>query len=210
MRIHRALQLAACIAAALMAMSTPAAAFGDDNWPCMQRKVLHLSWGQMWTGPALPETPEWRDDPQLRSLVPLIAARRTPLDRVEAEVAGLSATGDTTREERLVQLFAGAFDQIDRERTRIVEGIERYASKQLALSEYIDRQRLEIAALEADVASDDYDTLDRIDELTDKLDWDTRIYDERRQSLTYVCESPVLLEKRAFSIARIIQGQLEG
>jgi len=37
---------------------------------------------------------------------------------------------------------------------------------------------------------------------------DTRIYDEREQSLTFVCEQPVLLEQRLFKIGREIMARL--
>ena len=40
-------------------------------------------------------------------------------------------------------------------------------------------------------------------------DWDIRIYDDRRGSLTYLCEQPVLLEQRAFTLARTIVSHLE-
>jgi hypothetical protein len=42
--------------------------------------------------------------------------------------------------------------------------------------------------------------------LRQKLAWDTRIFRERSQSLTYVCETPVLLERRAFELARALAG----
>ena len=38
--------------------------------------------------------------------------------------------------------------------------------------------------------------------------WDTRIYDEREQSLVFVCEQPVLLEQRLFRIGREIMAHL--
>lgn len=200
----------AAVSALVAAIATagPAAAFNDPDWPCVQRKVTRMSWGQMWTGPALPEAPEWREDPELARLVPWLAARRTPLEDAEAEVAAMGARGEATRDQRLVRLFAGVFSVIDDERARIIEGIERYARKQRALSEHIDARRLEIAALEGSTAEDDYDGLDRIEALQDELTWDTRIYDERRKSLTYVCETPVILEKRAFAVARLVQGAL--
>jgi hypothetical protein len=40
-------------------------------------------------------------------------------------------------------------------------------------------------------------------------DWDVRIYDDRHSSLSYLCEQPVLLEQRAFALARTIVDQLE-
>ncbi|MFK8252159.1 hypothetical protein [Ancylobacter terrae] len=39
--------------------------------------------------------------------------------------------------------------------------------------------------------------------------WDTRIYDTRTQAVTAVCESPVILEQRAFALARAIQNAME-
>lgn len=45
-------------------------------------------------------------------------------------------------------------------------------------------------------------------ELEQALAWDTRIYEEREQSLTYVCEVPVLVEQRAFALGRMIQGKI--
>ena len=45
---------------------------------------------------------------------------------------------------------------------------------------------------------------DRVDQLEEQIDWDERIYHDRARSLTYVCETPVLLEKRAYAIAQIL------
>ena len=41
----------------------------------------------------------------------------------------------------------------------------------------------------------------RLPEIEKQLLWDTRIYDARQQSMTAVCESPVLLEQRVFALA---------
>lgn len=182
----------------------------DPDWPCVQRKVLHLSWGQMWSGPPLPDTPRWRSDPDLAGLVPRIAARRTDLAEVRALVAALGPAGGASREERLVELFAGVFEAIDTERARLVGAIGLYARKQRGLSERIDADRLELDALRAAAKPDDHDALDRIEAREDALVWDTRIYVERRQALTYVCESPVILEKRAFAVAKIVEEALAG
>ncbi|MBL7405792.1 hypothetical protein INQ30_26045, partial [Escherichia coli] len=45
-------------------------------------------------------------------------------------------------------------------------------------------------------------------ELETKFAWDRRIFQERSQSLTYVCEVPQLLEQRLGEIARLIQARL--
>ena len=39
----------------------------------------------------------------------------------------------------------------------------------------------------------------------DKLLWDIRVYNDRHQSATYVCEVPTLIEQRIGAIARAVQ-----
>ena len=48
-----------------------------------------------------------------------------------------------------------------------------------------------------------------IDELTNRVEWDTRILEERRKTMNFVCEVPVLIEQRLFALARAIQQSLE-
>ena len=47
------------------------------------------------------------------------------------------------------------------------------------------------------------------DELVGRVEWDTRIFDERSKTIGYVCEVPVLIEQRLFALARAIQQALE-
>lgn len=49
----------------------------------------------------------------------------------------------------------------------------------------------------------------RIDDLTNRVEWDTRIFEERRKTMNFVCEVPVLIEQRLFALARAIQQSLE-
>ena len=62
-----------------------------------------------------------------------------------------------------------------------------------------------MAALEA-AATPDFDAIDAQEE---QLDWNTRIFQDRQQALTYVCETPVLLEQRVFALARAIAAGLK-
>jgi len=45
----------------------------------------------------------------------------------------------------------------------------------------------------------------RATELEEQLKWQVRIHEDRENSLGYICETPVILEQRAFSIGRDIQ-----
>jgi len=181
----------------------PALAFDDPDWPCQQRKVDRLSIGQMWTGPVPDDPSVWRDDPGIAETAARIAARRTAMDEVRALIAA-------TPRDALPTLFSGVFALIDAERTRLVGGIVRAALKQRALSDKIDADQAALAAAEAAAKPEDFDALDHIDEQRDAISWDIRIYDERRRSVMYVCESPVILEKRLFAVARLIEAAMAG
>jgi hypothetical protein len=195
-------------AAVVAALAGPAFAFGDPDWPCESRKVVHLSIGQMWPLQVPEDMTAWRDDREIADAAAVIAARRTSMQQV-GEILDRFAAGPEG-DASLTQLFVGVFATIDSERARIVDGIVRYALRQRALSEKIDAERVDLARLEAETAADDYDTLDRIDEMRDAIVWDTRIYDERRHSLQFVCETPVILERRAFEVSRMVQARMSG
>jgi hypothetical protein len=49
----------------------------------------------------------------------------------------------------------------------------------------------------------------RVDELTNRVQWGTRIFEERRKTMDLVCELPDLIERRPFALARAIQQSLE-
>lgn len=184
-----------------------AADFNDPDWPCIQRKVLNLSIGQMWAGPPITDevTATWREREDVLALAPVVSIRRTPIEEAEALINKFASSATEARNDRLSALFAGAFQMIERERSTIITGIGRYAQKQTGLAAKIDAMQGELAKLNG--ATDlDYD---RIEELEDTLAWDTRIYKDRQQSLTFVCETPVILEKRAFALARAIMANLE-
>lgn len=200
--------LAVC--ALLIAPMAEAASFDDPEWPCVQRKVLRLSTGQMWAGPLIEneDLTAWRKLDEIARLAPVLAVRRTAQEEADELITNFAATAGADRTEKLRMLFAGTFALIDRERTQIIQGIARYAKTQTALSQAIEAAQNEISELSAKTDKT-FDDEDRIEELEDKLHWDTRIYKDRQQSLTFVCETPVILEKRAFSMARSIMGVME-
>lgn len=180
-----------------------AATYDDPDWPCIQRQVPEISLGQMWAGPQ-PEG-DWRDDPETVRLAGMLAERRMPIEAVEAAAAAYAGTLDPeARPQKLAQLLAAILSRINRERGEIVEGIGRYARRQTDLAGRVEDRQAELVALEAAPAPD----LDRVEELQDTLAWDVRVFRERAQSLAYVCEAPVLLEQRAFAIARLLAGMV--
>ena len=185
-----------------VATSAIAASFNDPQWPCIQRKVPEITAGIVWSGPELPEDGSaWRKDEIIKAMVDKLAQRRLSIEDAKTEIDEFAGTLGAQPNEKLTLLFSGLLDTINKERRSIMSGIERYAKRQLALAETINSSRHKLVELlKADDLSDDL--VKQRDELEEKLNWDTRIFDERQQSLTYVCEAPVLLEQRLFALGR--------
>jgi len=67
-----------------------------------------------------------------------------------------------------------------------------------------DELRKERSALDALMAKADADP-DDVERQTDQLNFATRIYDERAQSLSSVCEVPTIIEQRLYQLAKSVQ-----
>lgn len=174
----------------------------DPTWPCIQPKQPHLSIGQLWSGPPPDETvTDLARRPDIAALAQVLEQRRLPMEEAEAQIATFAEGASA---EELTALFVAVFDRIDAYRSRIMSGVTRYAEKQMVLSDQIEARRAEMARLSA-AAEPDFDKIDAEEE---KLDWDTRIFTDRQAQLTYVCETPVILEQRAFALGRAIAAHL--
>ncbi len=182
----------------------PAAAAGEDpDWPCIQRLVPEIAPGMIWAGPPVDSVDAGTEDAKLRKLAGELAARRVPLEQAEQLVADFAAGLDPEeKNEKLTLLFARALEIINRDRSSIIGGIKRYTRNQKKLAAKIADTNAELRRLPKD------DVAGR-DALKQQRDWDIRIYDDRRKSLAYLCEQPVLLEQRAFALARAIASHLE-
>lgn len=176
-----------------------AADFSDPDWPCIQRKVENLSSGLMWPHPVTKTTLS----PEAEELAAVLALRRVSLEEAETHVRDFVAKHPSD-EQTLGSIFQSVFDRLSENRKRLMSGIARYSQSQIALSARIDADRIEMAKLSAEKAPD----FDRIDKLEEEMDWNERIYLDRSRALTYVCETPVLIEKRAYAIAQILLKQL--
>jgi hypothetical protein len=178
----------------------------DPDWPCQQRKVAAISAGQVWSGPPLEGVGEsWREDPLVADLARRLAERRIDLEQAKSLVSDFAANSGPDRAERLTRLAAGMLTIINRDRASIIAGIERYAKRQRALAARIEQQSAELLAMPTETEDD----RSRRADLQEVQDWDERIFQEREHSLTYVCELPVELERRAFALGREIARYLE-
>ena len=191
---------------AALTLAAPAGAAEDEAWPCVQAKVPTLTPAAIWTGPVFePGGAEWREDAEVAGLVSRLSQRRMAIEEAEGEVEAFAAgLGPEERHDRLGLLFTGLFDTMNAERSDVMEGIERYARRQVAMAEGI---RSESSALDARRAEGT--DAAAVAEAEEALAWHIRVFDERRASLTYVCDVPRLIEQRLFALGRAVSAALD-
>lgn len=192
--------LASAIALQLAGPAAFAADPADPNWPCPQRKTPRISAVQVWSGPSLDEVgTSWRDDPEVAELASRLAARRTTLEEAKPLIAEFAQRAGAEKDKKLTAVAAGVLQLLNSERASIMSGIERYAKRQRSLAEKIEKETAELNTLPEN--GTEAEQSERAD-LLEILAWDSRIFQERQQALTYVCELPVQIERRAFELGR--------
>ena len=88
-----------------------------------------------------------------------------------------------------------------------MNGIERFSRKQKELAEPSPRRPIAAAARAAGHAGSR--TRAKSTNWSAGVEWDTRIFEDRRKTIGYVCEVPDLIERRLFALGRAIQQALE-
>ena len=86
-----------------------------------------------------------------------------------------------------------------------MEGIERYTRRQREFADQVRSATLKLRALQDQPNADPKE----VEQASEKLEWETRIFEERRRTINYVCEVPVLIEQRLFALGRAIQQAME-
>lgn len=195
-------------AAFVIALASPALAADPryPDWPCVQAKVPELSVAAMWAGPPIDEVAKgWENDPKIKELVPRVASRRTPLEEAQKSVAEYVTGSAAEREQKAKLLFAGLFERLNRERTEVMNGIERVTRHQKDLANKI---KTDVADLHSAQDANPPDQV-KIDQLAAQVEWSTRIFEDRRKTIRFVCEVPVQIEQRLFALSRAAQQAME-
>jgi hypothetical protein len=176
------------------------------DWPCAQAKVPDISLPQVWGGPSLDDVQDkWKNDPKVSALVAKLSVRRTPLDEAEKDIKDFlgAAAADKVTAGKL--LFAGLFDTLNAQRSSVMNGLERVMRKQREAAEKVRDDTLALQALQSAPSPDQT----KVDELSNQLLWETRIFEDRRRVVKYVCEVPTAIDQRLFALGRAIQQEIE-
>ncbi|WP_294535933.1 hypothetical protein [uncultured Rhodoblastus sp.] len=190
------------------AFAAPAQAGGpppsDGDWPCVQRRAGAISRAAVWSGPETPASRPDNEDAEYL-LARKLASRRTPMAEAESLIDQFAQEAGADKDERLTRVFDKALELINAERDKVIAGILRYARGQKILAAKVREEAEKISDAQENqepLAPDD------LEKAHPELKWDKRIFDDRARALTAVCETPVLLEKRAFAIAQALQRRL--
>ncbi|WFU43406.1 hypothetical protein QA640_13725 [Bradyrhizobium sp. CB82] len=197
------------IATVALAASTAASQAADPrypDWPCTQAKVPEVSLAAVWAGPPLDDVQDkWKDNAKIGALVSKLAARKTPLDDAEKSVKEFLASSASDKTTNAKLLFAGLFDTLNAQRSSVMNGLERVTRKQREAADRIRDDTIELQRLQDAAPRDDA----KIDALSNQLIWETRIFEDRRKVVRFVCEVPTAIDQRLFALGRVIQQELE-
>ena len=202
--------ISCCVAAMLAAcLARPALALDPryPDWPCQQLKVPEISIASVWSGPAIEAADREKPlEPRAAELVARLAARRTSMEDARKLIADFVTGTSEERQSKAKLLFAALYARLNAQRDEVMNGIERFSRKQKAMADGIREKIRKLRELQDAPNADPAQS----EELTSQLSWQTRIFEDRRKSTSYVCDVPVLIEKRLFDLASAIQGDISG
>jgi hypothetical protein len=192
-----------------MAASVTQPAFALDprypDWPCQQLKVPEISIASVWTGPSIEAADREKSaDPKEAELVSRLAARRTPIEDARKLIADYVVGTSEEKQQKAKTLFAALYSTLNAQRDQVMNGIERFSRKQKAMAEEIREKAQKMREIQDKPDADQAQS----NELASQLSWQTRIFEDRRKSTSYVCDVPVLIEKRLFDLGSAIQNVL--
>lgn len=177
----------------------------DPDWPCQSVKVPTLSLAAIWTGPPIEaHLKSWRQDEEAANLAQRLAQRRIPIADAEQAVKHFAQDAGEARQDRLLDLMAGLFSMLDAERSNVINGLSRFGHRQKELAAEVRSTMTELRTAQ-DKPDADQAT---VTTLSEHVNWGTRVFGERQQSLRYACDVPNLIEERLGVLARAILSAL--
>jgi hypothetical protein len=197
-----------CIVVAVVACWTQSAFALDPrypDWPCQQLKVPGIAIASVWNGPAIEIGDGAKPtDAKQAELVSRLAARRTPIEDARKLIADYIVGTGAEKQEKAKTLFASLYSTLNAQRDEVMNGIERFSRKQKAAADDIRAEAQKLRKMQDKPDADPAQN----EELVSRLAWQTRIFEDRRRSTSYVCDVPVMIEKRLFDLGNAIQGAM--
>jgi hypothetical protein len=175
------------------------------DWPCQQLKVPGIAIASVWNGPPIEIGDGTKPiDAKQAELVSRLAARRTPIEDARKLIVDYIVGTDAEKQEKAKTLFVSLYSTLNAQRDEVMNGIERFSRKQKAAADDIRAEAQKLREMQDKPDADPAQN----EELVSRLAWQTRIFEDRRKSTSYVCDVPVMIEKRLFDLGNAIQGAM--
>ena len=174
-----------------------------DWWPCVQRYVPELSAAVFWTGDVASEN-AWQQRSDITALADAVVVRDVPLAQAVARIEQFLGKQGSAASEAAALLVAALTGAANVERDQVMAGIKRFSKRQQMMLERMQEQAEKIGVIERDDGS-----AAALEELRARQKWDIRVFEDREKLSEVLCEQPVLLERRLFSLGRNITTYLE-
>jgi hypothetical protein len=186
-------------------------AYGNPDWPCVQRKVLTITSAQIWDGPPIDDLKSWEDDEKIAELTKYLMSRRIPTEDAEKAIKDYAqGIPEGERDKKLTELFASVLHATNQDRQFVMGRVEEFQRRQQARSKELEREGQKLAEMNQAIPAEEQmgprDT--KLTSEQEEYNWNARIFQERQQNLTVACEIPVLIEQRAYEIAQLIRQQM--
>jgi hypothetical protein len=186
-------------------------AAGSPNWPCVQRKVMTISAAQIWDGPPVDDVKGWENDEKIAELTTYLESRRIPLEDAEKAIKDwVDSLPAAERDKKLTELFASVLKKINADRGFVIDRVEAFQRRQKARADELEKEGRKLSEMDQEIPPDEQ-LGPRDATLTpeqQEYNWNARIFQDRQQNLTVACEIPILIEQRAFEIAKLIRAQM--
>lgn len=179
----------------------------DPEWPCIQAFVPEVALGVQW--PNILEDSElglWKEDPAITRLARKLGDIDSFTD-VERELIAefVESVPESELTAQLNKLAEGTVSAANQRRSMFLKGIKKYTRQQIAISEQLEEKLNLVADLEKKT---DEASISQLKELEENLHWHERVYDQREQSITALCDRPVEIEQHLSSVMRELASYL--
>ena len=173
------------------------------DWPCQQLKVPGISLANVWHGPAIDLNDTKPVDAATSDLVSRLAARRTPMEDARKLITATVAGTGEEKQDKAKTLFTALYSRLNAQRNQVMDGIERFrASKRRWPSDPGGNPEAARPAGQGEFGPGAGRCAGEPAGLADAH------FEDRRKSTSYVCDVPVLIEKRLFDLGSAIQPAL--
>lgn len=171
------------------------------DWPCIQQLVPEVNAAVIWPVPITDDIKgKWSEDEAISELSREFGELDLVTDETREQIVSFAeAIPENERTVKLNMLADGILAVTNERRSLFINGIKRYTRQQQAIALQVEEQLNKLDAMQNETgeAADKQRT-----ELKETAQWHQRVFDQREQTITALCDRPVELEMTLGEVLR--------